>query len=451
MLPNGPGYLFFARLGLPDEAWLQKILPDSALIDAPLAPDGATNYRLYHLTAQPVVTPQVKLDVNFGNIIQLLGYDSDVIAADSNYLDVTLYWRVLNKPDRGDYATFAQLRDQWGFEWGKGGSFDYPSEQWAPDEIIVDRVEVPIDAGAPPGKYELRVGWFSPATQQRLNIVAADGGFGGTVARLFPLPIDSVTTAAVQLNMGTRLDREILPGLKLLGYTQETNDAQTGAPIYVTLYWQSTTSLKDETLTLQLTSCGCANQPKTTTILTTTQPVHGTYPFDRWSPGEIVADRYRLRVPFEVASGEYTLEVSIGNHDPIELGAVNVWRGDRVMEEPPIDRRMNAQLGDAIELTGYQLDRTGEAIKLTLIWRSLKTIDEDYTVFTHVLDQTGQLIGGKDNPPVNGTYPTSHWMPGEYVTDEYVIPVNPPEGFAIEVGLYDPETGARLGETVRLK
>ncbi len=75
VLPNGPGYLFFARLGLPDEQWLQKVLPDAALIDKPLAPDGETNYRLYHLDAQPVVTPQVKLDVNFGNIIELIGYE----------------------------------------------------------------------------------------------------------------------------------------------------------------------------------------------------------------------------------------------------------------------------------------------------------------------------------------------------------------------------------------
>jgi hypothetical protein len=59
VLPNGPGYLFFARLGLPDEAWLRKVLPDAALIDKPLAPDGGTNYRLYHLDSQPVISPQV--------------------------------------------------------------------------------------------------------------------------------------------------------------------------------------------------------------------------------------------------------------------------------------------------------------------------------------------------------------------------------------------------------
>ena len=349
-----------------------------------------------------------------------------------------------------------RLRDQWGFEWGKGGSFDYPSEQWTPGEIIVNRIDVPISTGAPPGDYELRVGWFSPETQQRINIVAPDGGFGGTVARLAPIPIEQITVDESQLNIGTRLAWGVRPGLKLLGYTQETSEAQTGAPIEVTLYWQrafatSDAALNDLPVTLQLASCGCANQPVTTTVLTTTAPVQGTYPFNLWQPGEIVADRYRLRVPFDAAAGDYTLEVMVGDGEPIVLGAVNVWRGDRMLDKPPIAHPLNVKLGDAIELAGYNLDRTTAAITLTLIWKSLKSIDEDYTIFTHVLDQAGQQIAGKDNQPVNGAYPTSYWMPGEYVIDEYVIPVQPPDGYTIEVGMYDPETGARLGETFQLK
>jgi len=253
------------------------------------------------------------------------------------------------------------------------------------------------------------------------------------------------------LNIGTRLDWDVRPDLKLLGYTQTTSEAQTGAPIDVTLYWQTDASLNDLPVTLQLASCGCANQPVTKTVLTTTVPVQGSYPFNLWQPGEIVADRYRLRVPFDAAAGDYTLEVVVGDGEPIVLGAVNVWRGDRVMDEPPIEHRMNVTFDDAIELVGYQIDQANDAIKLQLIWKSLKSIDEDYTVFTHVLDQVGQQIGGKDNQPVNGTYPTSHWMPGEYVIDEYSLPVQSSAEYALEVGMYDPETGARLGGTIQLK
>ena len=50
---------------------------------------------------------------------------------------------------------------------------------------------------------------------------------------------------------------------------------------------------------------------------------------------------------------------------------------------------------------------------------------------------------------MKGAYPTSWWMPGEYVIDPYELNVKP--GYAIEVGMYDPETGTRLGETVQFK
>ena len=355
VLPNGPADLFFARLALPDEAWLKRFLPDSALIAAPLAPDGQTNYRAYHLDVQPAVSPQVKLDVNFDNSIQLIGYDRDVIASDQNDVSVTLYWRVLGLPDHGDYSTFAQLRDAWGLEWGQAGSFDYPSEEWTPDEIIINQIDVPIAAGAPPGDYELRVGLFSQGANQRLNIVAADGGFGGTVARLSPLVRTQITTEVAHLSIDKPLVREVTPGLKLLGYSVETTSAKQGAPIGFTLFWQSTAQLNDEPIILQLESCGCTVGPKTTTPLTTTRPVHNTYPFDQWPPGTIVADRYWLRSPADLTSGDYTLMVSVGAGEPIELGTINLYQGDRVMNEPPIEHRLDVMFGDAIELAGYNL------------------------------------------------------------------------------------------------
>jgi hypothetical protein len=453
VLPNGPANLFYARLVLPDEAWLKRFLPDSALMAAPLAPDGQTNYLAYHLDAQPPIEPQVRLDVNYGNIIQLVGYDRepveqnrDATATNRNDVSVTLYWRVLNKPDRGDYSTFAQLRDAWGFEWGQTGAFDYPSEEWTPGEIIINRLDVPIAAGAPPGDYELRVGLFSQSANARLNIVAADGGFGGTVARLMPLARDEVATNAAQLSIGTRVDQEVIPGLKLLGYSIETPSAKQGAPIGFTLFWQSTAPLSDESISLELESCGCSLQPKTTTPLTTTRPVHGTYPFDRWPAGVTVAERYRLRSPIDLTSGDYTLKVTVGASEPIELGTINLYQGERVTDEPAIQHRVNAMFGDAIELVGYNLDRGTDLIGLTLIWRAVRSLEQDYTVFTHALDATGKQIGGQDNQPQLGAYPTSWWIRGEYISDTYTLPL----AEAIEIGLYDPETGARLGETLRL-
>jgi hypothetical protein len=308
-----------------------------------------------------------------------------------------------------------------------------------------------VAAGAPPGDYELRVGLFSQGSNQRLNIVAKDGGFGGTIARLSPIPIEraSAPPAVSALGMGATINRDVIDGLRLLGYSQEASEARPGAPIYFTLFWQSIAPIAVEPITIQLTSCGCARQPKITTPLTTTAAVHGTYPFSQWTSNEIVADRYGVRVPYDLPAGEYTLEVSIGGGAPIELGSVNVPKADRVLSEPPIDHRMEIKLDDSIELVGYNIESSTGSITLTLIWRALKSIDMDYTVFTHVIDPSGQSIGGQDNQPMRGAYPTSWWMPGEYVIDQYELNVKP--GYAIEVGMYDPETGARLGKAVRLK
>jgi hypothetical protein len=447
VLPSGEAYLFYARLALPDEQWARRFMPASAWRDAPLAPDGQIDYRLFYLTEQPAIKPQVELNVNYGNVIQLIGYDKESSSATAaRTASVTLYWRILNKPDRSDYSTFIELRDQWGFEWGHSGSFDYPSEEWEPGEVIINRIDVPIGAGAPPGDYELRVGLFSQSANQRLNILASDGSFGGTIAKLSPIKIDRALqpVSANTLGLSTAIDRELADGLRLLGYSREAQVVHQNEKFFLTLFWQSESTLNDAPVSIKLKGSSA------TATLTTTEPVHGSYPFSQWTPNEIVADRYGLRVPpIDLPPGQYTLEVSIGSGSPIELGTIEIVKADRITNEPHIEHRMNVTLGDAIELVGYNIDQN----QLTLVWRSIKAIDQDYTVFTHMLDQSGQQIGGQDNQPVNGSYPTSRWSPGEYVIDGYNLPevLEPPGGYALEIGLYDPETGARLGPTIRLK
>jgi hypothetical protein len=68
-------------------------------------------------------------------------------------------------------------------------------------------------------------------------------------------------------------------------------------------------------------------------------------------------------------------------------------------------------------------------------------------VFTHLLGPDGKLWGQQDNVPVQGTYPTTAWLPGEVVEDAYAIKVlagAPSAQYALEIGMYDPTTGDRL-------
>jgi hypothetical protein len=74
-------------------------------------------------------------------------------------------------------------------------------------------------------------------------------------------------------------------------------------------------------------------------------------------------------------------------------------------------------------------------------------MNESYTVFAHLVDGNGEVRAQSDSAPMSGSYPTTLWQPGEFVTDVHTIPVPsdlPPGEYVMEVGLYLADTGARL-------
>ncbi len=107
-----------------------------------------------------------------------------------------------------------------------------------------------------------------------------------------------------------------------------------------------------------------------------------------------------------------------------------------------------ARFDQHIDLTAASLpDRLSETAHLTLFWQTTEPITKEYTVFVHLVDASGAMIGQWDQAPGAGEAPTPSWSPGHLVVDEYQIPVklagsNPP--YRILVGLYDPQSGARL-------
>jgi hypothetical protein len=115
-----------------------------------------------------------------------------------------------------------------------------------------------------------------------------------------------------------------------------------------------------------------------------------------------------------------------------------------------IEQHLEANLGDRVRLLGYNIEsslRPGDNLQLTLFWRALSKMDRDYTVFTHLVDGEGRTWGQKDNPPVDGFYPTTYWEPGDIVRDQYEITISPealPGEYQLETGMYLAETGERL-------
>jgi hypothetical protein len=68
-------------------------------------------------------------------------------------------------------------------------------------------------------------------------------------------------------------------------------------------------------------------------------------------------------------------------------------------------------------------------------------------VFVHVAREDGTVVAQADRPPRDGAHPATAWLTGEVVTDpvRLLLPLDlPPGTYAIEVGMYAPDTQARL-------
>ena len=111
---------------------------------------------------------------------------------------------------------------------------------------------------------------------------------------------------------------------------------------------------------------------------------------------------------------------------------------------------MCALFGDLFEFLGYTMDASveaGDRLDVLLFWRSLRPAPLNYTQFIHLLDQDGRRWGQRDREPLDGTYRTSDWEPGEVIIDRFrliVDPSAPPGPYELLVGWYDLETGERL-------
>lgn len=119
--------------------------------------------------------------------------------------------------------------------------------------------------------------------------------------------------------------------------------------------------------------------------------------------------------------------------------------------EYPLEVDVASLTGNRMKLLGYDLDHTaikpGDTIRLTLYWQALEEMDEDYTVFTHLLGKDSLIWGQMDSQPLGGLLPTSAWFRGMIVADHYdiaVTPDAPPGEYQAEVGMYLLETMERL-------
>jgi hypothetical protein len=170
---------------------LQAAFPDGEVTETLWR--GADPYaEIFRVAAgqQPRLQPDKADSAWFDRQVALLGHSLGQNLAAGERMALTLYWQkteataadlhvfvhVLGPPREDGSPLYAQ-RD------GAPCDNAYPTWQWAPGEIIVDRIEIEIPADVPAGEYQLSVGWYDIADLTRLEAIGPGGeSLGNAVA-----------------------------------------------------------------------------------------------------------------------------------------------------------------------------------------------------------------------------------------------------------------------------
>jgi hypothetical protein len=196
-------------------------------------------------------------------------------------------------------------------------------------------------------------------------------------------------------------------------------------------------------------------------------PVSSCFPTYRWYElGEYYRDGWTIDLPADAPTGLYNLDLSWFVYDlesrktdyasekAVNLGSMRV--GDIAVSTE--GRTPTARVGDAISLMGWEsrpaagtsgplVVERGQTLDVDLFWRAERSIGQSYTVFVHLIDGSGHVYKDADGPPLRGLFPTNRWTVNETVRDRHslTIPLDlAPGDYAIEVGMYDSTTLARL-------
>ena len=452
-------------------AWLDdRLFKTTALV---FPSYGSSPTLLAYLTTSPLLdrlpAVQYPLEASFGGKIALWGYDLPLgVPPAGERLRLTLYLQA-EKTMEEDYKISVRLVDSEGHLWGQYDNLPlngaFPTSHWSSGTIVREWCDVPIQPGTPPGTYWLEVRMYRPGMAEDLEVFVG-GEFQGKAITLGQVELSEPTSSAslAEVPIEHHLKANWGDGLRLLGYDLASRAYQPGEGLALSLYYQAASPpTKDYLLRLQLAN-------RTGTILTESLSSLGgeAYPTSQWGGGVVIKSQHGLTIPPDTPGGRLKLRASLvdpeGKPLPVrrhpwgfwarkhlDLTSVRVSERERSYQLPPIERAIRADLGDQVEFHGYSLESAqvepGGVLRLTLYWQARQRMTVSYTVFTHLLGKDGDIWGQRDNIPVEGTYPTTGWVEGEVITDEYEIAVKsdaPPGDYQIEVGMYDAATGQRL-------
>jgi hypothetical protein len=400
-------------------SFLVSLLLLSLLVSRPLYFDRVES--IFHYTN---IIPN-PTSINFDNQLELVGYEFSNSLISNHHAErpISLYWRTI-QPLTADYSVSIQLADRFGNRFGQSDSQHpngVPTSRWRLDQYARDTHSLLSLDGTPPGTYHLLVTVYS---DHPLSILQ-DGAPVGVQYDLGPVQV-AVPPA---------------PGsgpLALVSANLAMTNVSVGDSLAFTALWFS----GNQPLPPLQAQIELVDENGQILYSELRPPAGPDYPTEQWILNTNVRYPLSLTLPPDLAGGAARIRVSLMDVNsvvavgPYDIGSISIAVPDRLYEIPPMQVRVDHSFNDSIKLLGYDLNSDS----ITLYWQSLKTISTRLTVFVHTLDNSGAFVNGHDGAPMRST---TSWLPGEVITDVHPIVITD----QFEIGLYDPITGARFGET----
>lgn len=238
-----------------------------------------------------------------GGEADLLGYsldDADPMAGED--LTLTLFWRCLLQRASDEPILWEWTLEREGRVWqrwrlaptGEG----YPSNLWAPDEVLRYPYHLDLSPDLPSGEYALRLAPVGVASGRRLAEAT-------TVVEA--LPVRALERLWQAPPMGYTQPARLGEEIALLGYDLATTLVRPGETVALTLYWQALRAPEEDyTVFVHLLDEGGALHGQRDR-----PPADGERPTSDWAAGEVVADDVLLPIPDDAPPGRYRLQVGL--------------------------------------------------------------------------------------------------------------------------------------------
>ncbi len=399
---------------LPDEASYR------AELDARLA-SGQTVYlarflpgleSIYHLNSFGPLTevnakpgsslpPGIEAsELTFGHI-NLLGYD---LSVQSPYAEgestVTFYWQ-----SEEPLEEVLHVYVRWTGEDFKGPALSqhpannmYPTLAWSAGEIVADFHAIPQPRPEESLALQAALGlpFSDPGTLDWQTVAVVDERPAVELVSATPLRIQVGSTALEAVIYPDRVRPEDRLEIQIAGFAEVPEQVLiTLLPAGTTLPDDSESQLNWQTANPAPIPASPESDPLSRYVwmasLDTDLPI-GPYDLFASQPGIQSYCGWFSRPAAGCVLGQ--VEVS---GVPLPEGAINFE--DKI-------GLLSVDIPDPVLLPGSEL-------VVDLSWLTLAPLTEDYTVFVQVLDENDRIVGQVDSWPLQGTYPTSQWQPGE--------------------------------------